>query len=168
MEDLWDETIFEEPLKPAPDTSLNIPAIMDNFSSVKAAKKALKKARKEAKRFTSSSSKQRRASDKIMYAAAEVQKNNSSGIKVGDIVWAKHSDWSWWPAKISAAGSSSGDQVQVHWFNQHESDTAAVKIQLLPNLIKPFMEMIRVSYCIYNLWQCSSSNMLCPFVVIST
>ena len=139
MEDLWDETIFEEPLK-APDTSLNIPAIMDNFSSVKAAKKALKKARKEAKRFTSSSSKQRRASDKIM----EVQKNNSSGIKVGDIVWAKHSDWSWWPAKISS--KCSDEQVQVQWFLPDLSNNIQMTAVCLPNqLIKPFTEMMRVN-----------------------
>ena len=72
MEDLWDETIFE-------DKTLNIPAI--NFESDKAAKKALKKARKEAKKFK------------------KEQKKLENSIKIGDIVWTKNEDF-WWPAKV--------------------------------------------------------------------
>ena len=55
MEDLWDETIFEEPIKFKNPNVLNIPAIMDNFENAKAAKKAMRKARKEAKKFVKSS-----------------------------------------------------------------------------------------------------------------
>ena len=87
MEDLWDETIFEEPVRQlkhptnAADNSLNIPAIMDNFSSAKAAKKALRKARKEAKKFTSPKQQTQQQKDKkqqIMHTEASDVKNNSS------------------------------------------------------------------------------------------
>ena len=163
MEDLWDEHVFEEPLKLKTDeTPLNVSAILRNFSSEKAAKKALKKAKKEAKKITNNS--RRKKSVKIMSPSIDLtekeelmihseeksthenctpigqQQQLGSKITVGDIVWANVADEFWWPAKVTNR-SSSNSLVEVHWFNR---DSGSQPIKIAANLIKPFMDMIQV------------------------
>ena len=167
MEDLWDENVFEEPLKlKTGETPLNVSAILSNFSSEKAAKKALKKAKREAKKITNNSPKKhrRKKSMKIIspsidltekeeliihseeksthenYTPIGQQHQLGSKITVGDIVWANVAEEFWWPAKVTNR-SSSNSLVEVHWFNR---DSGSQPIKIAANLIKPFMDMIQV------------------------
>merc|ERR1712079_561886 len=77
MEDLWDETIFEDPIRyKTGEMPLNISTIMGNFTSEKAAKKALKRAKKDAKKFTK---KHKKKSKKI---EANKESESSNEIKI--------------------------------------------------------------------------------------
>ena len=94
MEDLWDETIFEEPTvvklketgKEMPN--VNMSAIMGNFASEKAARKAarkaLKKARKEARKITKEHRRQKKTGNwkKDIISAMKHSSKYTKGNKV--------------------------------------------------------------------------------------
>ena len=88
MEDLWDETIFEEPTvvklketgKEMPN--VNMSAIMGNFASEKAARKALKKARKEARKITKEHRRQKKRRKKDIISAMKHSSKYTKGNKV--------------------------------------------------------------------------------------
>lgn len=108
MEDLWDETIFEE---------FHIPptANVDEKTTSK----------------------------KLKRGGHAKSAEKMHDFHSGDIVWASSGkDDFWWPAKVIAAPSSNGSScLEVMLLNR--SDEEPIKISG-SNLIRPFMEMIRV------------------------
>ena len=98
MEDLWDETIFEEPTvvkleetgKKMPN--VNMSAIMSNFASEKAARKALKKARKEARKITKEHRRQKKRRKKDIISAMKHSSKYTKGNKV-QLIQLVHFPW---------------------------------------------------------------------------
>jgi transcription initiation factor TFIIIB Brf1 subunit/transcription initiation factor TFIIB len=88
MEDLWDETIFEDPTvvklketgKKMPNVDMS--AIMGNFANEKAARKALKKARREARKITKEHRRQKKRRKKDIISA---MKHSSKDTKVNKV-----------------------------------------------------------------------------------
>lgn len=123
MEDLWDETIFEE--IPGNQRSSFTNAIPASTSSLESSIIPKKRGRKP-----------KNASEKI----------HTAMIASGDIVWVSEKDDFWWPAKVIQASpppaSSNGSScLEVMLLNR--SDEEPIKISG-SNLIRPFMEMIQV------------------------
>lgn len=120
MEDLWDETIFEEFPK-----KVKVTNEAGTFHNEKAAKKALRKAKKEAKR------KKKEEEKKKIHAETGI------GFSLDDVVWAnldELNDKNWWPAKILSFGP---DYFEVKLFGPSAEIVSAKRI-------KPFMELIHV------------------------
>ena len=144
MEDLWDESIFEEPRKIM--SPLNIPPVQ--FTTSKEAKKALKKAKKEAKKFTKTPSpvKKKGRKKKHIHSDKTDSINSKKDIDIGDVVWAKNHRESWWPAKVISFTEDL--KIEVKFFNRKSegsADNEANPIKIKSDLIKPFLDLMRVS-----------------------